>query len=292
VIPLNALVQRIAGYAERPRIATARAVLDLYGSAGGGLLAGGLAFSALFALLPGVLLMTAILGMIVADPARREQIVDAMAGSVPPLADLIRTGVTGVSQGAIEFSIVGIVGLAWAASRFYSALDGALARIFVGTPRRSVVSQTIRGLVALGGLVGAVVLVIALGSVAQQAADSGRLPSGLPVAGFVPIALDLVAFGVVVGALWVVFTLVPTVRPRWGDVRRPLLFAGLALAGFTRIFVLVGPRILGAAAVYAAFFAVFAAMFWLSTTFQIVLIGAAWVRVRELARRARIDSSD
>jgi uncharacterized BrkB/YihY/UPF0761 family membrane protein len=48
----------------------------------------------------------------------------------------------------------------------------------------------------------------------------------------------------------------------------------------TQLFSLIAPRLIGVASVYGTFVAIFAAMIWLSTGFQILLLGAAWVADR------------
>ena len=58
---------------DRPRVAHVMAVLDTYGRAAGGLLANGLAFSALFAAIPTTLLVFGLAGWLANDPAIREQ---------------------------------------------------------------------------------------------------------------------------------------------------------------------------------------------------------------------------
>src|SRR5207342_1459388 len=54
-------------FLDRPRIARIRAVLDIYGAAAGGLLANGLAFSALFASIPTTLLIVGVAGWLTND---------------------------------------------------------------------------------------------------------------------------------------------------------------------------------------------------------------------------------
>ena len=55
----------------QPQVAQVMAVLDVYGRAAGGLLANGLAFSALFAAIPTTLLVLGLTGLIVNDPTIR-----------------------------------------------------------------------------------------------------------------------------------------------------------------------------------------------------------------------------
>src|SRR6185369_8095473 len=53
-----------------------------YDRAGGGLIAGGLAYAALLALLPGMLLVLSIFAIVVSDEATRERIVSLIADAV------------------------------------------------------------------------------------------------------------------------------------------------------------------------------------------------------------------
>ena len=79
----------LARFLDEPRVARVRAVLDTYGHAAGGLLANGLAFSALFAAIPTMLLVLGLAGTIVNDPAIRTTVGDALIAAFPPLEDLI-----------------------------------------------------------------------------------------------------------------------------------------------------------------------------------------------------------
>ena len=74
-------------------------VLDIYGHAAGGLLANGLAFSALFASIPAALLVLGVGGFIAAgSPEARDRLAHALIEAFPPLADLINGALTAVSR--------------------------------------------------------------------------------------------------------------------------------------------------------------------------------------------------
>ncbi|MES1239550.1 MAG: YhjD/YihY/BrkB family envelope integrity protein, partial [Chloroflexota bacterium] len=95
-----------------------RRILDRYGAAGGGLLAGGLAYAALFAIVPGVVLLAGVAGLVYADPAAREQAVAVLAGVLPPLRDVVDAVLAEVARSAAPVSIVGAIALLWGTSRF------------------------------------------------------------------------------------------------------------------------------------------------------------------------------
>ncbi len=146
-------------------------ILDRYDRAGGGLLAAGLAFSSLFALLPAILLIIGLAGLLLSDPERLAALAADLGSRFPPLAVFFEQALSGMAAGAVGNSIIGLVTLAWGASRFYDSLDNAINRIFAaGAPRNPVV-RGVRG-----------VLVIVIGI-------------GLAMSGFV-----LVSFGASVAA--------------------------------------------------------------------------------------------
>ena len=59
--------------------------------------------------------------------------------------------------------------------------------------------------------------------------------------------------------------------------------SGLLLAGFTQLFAFIAPLMTRISALYGAIVAVFALLSWLSIGFNMLLIGAAWTRVRAVA---------
>ena len=69
-----------------PPVRVLMSVMDSYNAAGGGLLASGLAFSALFAVVPGLLLLASVLVILVDDEATRRAVIDWVdrAGAAPP----------------------------------------------------------------------------------------------------------------------------------------------------------------------------------------------------------------
>jgi uncharacterized BrkB/YihY/UPF0761 family membrane protein len=89
--------------------------------------------------------------------------------------------------------------------------------------------------------------------------------------------LTLVVFTI---GMAVVYRFVPPRHVPIATLLLPSVVVGFALTVLTQLFSYVAPRLIGSAAVYGAFVAVFAAMIWLSFGFQILLLGAAWLRER------------
>jgi uncharacterized BrkB/YihY/UPF0761 family membrane protein len=186
-----------------------------------------------------------------------------------------------MSEGAGLTSVVGIVGLLWTVSQFYVTLDIAFSRIFTGTPERDLVRRTARGFVWVAGLVGVVVALIVGGSLA--AAAEALLPT---------TATALIAFGDVVSSAPVVvglgvvvvlaaYRVVPSVAPTWRAASLPAVVVGTGIVVLSQLFLFIAPRIVSAAAITGSLATAFIALAWLSFTFQLLLLGAAWVRVRD-----------
>lgn len=262
-------------------MAATRRVLDRYGAASGGLLAGGLAYAALFAIVPGILLAAGIAGIVVQDPATRAGIVDTIAGVVPPLRDVATVVLGEASRNAAPVSLLGFVVLLWGASRFIVAFQDAIQRVMGGDRRRSLVR---RNLAAFGAVVLVIAAIVAATVVAGIAAflDAGEAVGIVSLVDTgIALLLGILPVVATLGAVALVYRLVPLPRSSWRAVGAPAIAAGLALTIFARVFVFVAPRLIGAAALLGTLASVFAALAWLSLSFQALLLGAAWTADRE-----------
>jgi membrane protein len=277
-----------------PRVVELRAVLDAYDRAGGGLVAGGLAYAALFALLPGLLLVLSIVGIVKSSSADQETMVGWIAQALPPLEEVARAAFKQVSAEAGTIGLLAVAALVWGSSRFYTALDQAFARVFSdGSPRNPIV-RIVRGVLVTGVLVVLPVVLLAVASVLGTVA--ALAPAGQQASGFALAVIGVVApLGSV--ALFTLGTglsyrFVPTSPPLGRAIALPALIAGVILATFTQVFAFIAPRLVGVAALYGAFVAVFALLAWLSIGFNVLLLGAAWARVRDGAIRRRALATD
>jgi membrane protein len=276
---------------DEPRVAEVRRVLDVYGRAPGGLLANGLAFTTLFAVVPIALVTLGVAGLLVDDPAVQGQLARALGEVLPPLADLVDQALVSMAQGAALTSIIGVLGLIWTVSQFYVTLDVAFARIFTDRPERDVLRRTARGFVWVVGLVGVVVALIVAGSLA--AAAEALLPTSttaLTVMGRV-ITSPPVVIMVTVGVVVAIYVVLPPRSPSVRSAGIPAIVAGIGIYLLSQVFLFAAPRIVGVAALAGPLATAFIALAWLSFSFQILLLGAAWVRVRDDADMAAEESA-
>ncbi len=274
----GAAIQR---FLDRPRIAYIRAVLDTYGRAAGGLLANGLAFAALFTAVPIMLLTLGLTGWLAKDPAIQQAVANALEAIVPPLAELIQDTLHTLVSGAALTSVIGLVGTVWGVSQLYVALDVAFSRIWGNEPERDVIRRTLRGFLWVAILIVAVIALIV--AITVSAALSELMPDGVPVGRSVRGILSAwpVMILAAIGIVAVVYRTVPPRPPRWKAVWLPAVVAGVAIVSLSQVFVFLVPVLVGAAAVVGSLATAFIALAWLSFSFQALLYGAAWVRVRD-----------
>ena len=268
-------------FLDRPRIAYIRSVLDVYGRAPGGLLANGLAFAALFSAFPIAFVTLGVAGLLIGDPADRTALADSIAAVAPPLREVVDEAVAALASGAAVSSIVGVVGLIWTVSQFYVTLDVAFSRIFADRPERDVFRRMARGFAWVAGLVGIVVVLIVAGTLA--AAARTFLPESYATLWKLGDVLAAPPLLVAVGVLVVmgVYRVVPPLAPSWRAIWLPAVVAGTAIVALSQLFLYLAPRLIGSAALAGSLATAFVALAWLSFTFQALLYGAAWVRVRD-----------
>ena len=269
-----------------PAVRTLVATLEVYDRAGGGLVAGGLAYSALIALVPGALLVASAIGLFITDPATQEQIIDFIASAVPPLEPIVRTALDSVAAGAVPTTILALLGLLWGSSRFYAALDYAFSKVFPGRQQRNEVVRTLRGLLVTFLFVGLPIAALIVGSLASWVVDLAPESAIVQGAGrtLVQLASPILSFLLFVGVVSAVYRFVPSEPVPARAFLRPAILVGVVLAGFTQLFTFIAPRMMGFAALFGTFVAVFALLAWMSISFNVLLLGASWTRVRAVAQ--------
>ncbi len=280
------VAERAASLRGRRPVRSLLVIVAEYDRAGGGLLAAGLAYEALFALVPAFVLLVGIVGLVV-DPGRAADVAAAVGLVAPPLEPLATAAFEQVRQGALAFSFVGLLGLAWGASRLYRALDDAIGRIFHAAPRRNPIGRALRGLVVVGLEVAVVVGLAALTGLAAVVETVPVRPAAAPVVEpllvLLPSALALLVFVVLSAA---VYRWVPNRPVPWRALLPPALVAGFTIALFSHVFAFLAPRLLGVGVLFGSIVTVLAALVWLGIVAQILLLGAAWTRRRVVGRPA------
>jgi membrane protein len=276
------LIQRLFGWIlDLPPLRRPRAILRVYNDAGGSLLAEGLSYSAVFAGATGLLFCVGVLGYVLPTQADQQRLLDALTGQLAPFQSIVRDGLASIAAHASTFSLIGLAGMAWGASHFYGSLDEAIARIFARAPARGILDRILRGLVSalllVGGLLSGIGIalireVVTAGIGVGHEGDTGRVLSA--------VGFPLITAIVVVSAVGVLYRVVPNTNVPLSVLLLPTLVAGLVLTCLTELLVYLAPLLAGALSVFGGVAAVFVALAWLHLAFQVLLIGAAWTRLR------------
>ncbi len=277
-------VTTVVAWWQRTRIGRANA---RFGAAGGGVLTGGIAYSAVFsvfaALTIGLTVFTAILG---GDHALRSRVLATVSSSLPGLID------TGDGRGAISpdsltltagFNVAGgvaVIVLVMSAVSWMAALRTGLRAMFDLPPdRANVVVGKLRELAGLAALsVG--VLLSAILSLALTSAVHWFLGAlGLGAGGAWLVAVIGALVSLVVDALTFALLVVVLagVRPPRRDLLAGSLAAGVGLGAVRQLGTSVVAGSVGRNALLASFAVIVTLLVWVNLVARIVLLSAAWV---------------
>ena len=279
-------VARVTWLIGLPRVLVARRVLDRFGAADGGLLAAGIAYNAVLALIPIGLLATGVAGFLVNDRTSRTELVAAITALLPPLAGVVDEIVAGLSRASPSLSIVGLLLAAWGTSRLFAALESAFAQLDLGAPRRSLIRRTVRRLGSVAVL--AAILLTTLVVTPALAIAVELTGEGSATRRFLDLLLAVVPPAIAAVALSAIYRLVPPARPSWRAIGVPAVVGALTLVAVTRVFVFVTPRVFGTNLVYGTLGALLVGLAWLDLVFTVILLGAAWVVERGDRREAAV----
>jgi len=217
------------------------------------------------------------------DPTARDDVTTVIANVVPPLGDLIKAILAASAEQAAPVTIIGAVALVWGASRFVVAFQDCLARVMQEPKRRGLLASNAAAFVAVIAMIAAVLsgaLLAGLAAFLDAAETNGVLRIVGQALSLVLAATPILSMLV---ATVLVYRLAPLRRPPWRALLPPAIVVGIGLTVLGRAFVFLAPRLIGSAALLGALATAFAALAWLSLSFQLVLLGAAWVHDRENA---------
>lgn len=255
-------------------IARILSVVDIAGKAGVGLFAAALAYSTMFALIPLVLLMAGVLGWLIDDPTQRQQLLAQLIGYFPPLEQFFSAALNGVVAARGVLSVIGLIGLLWGSSNFYAGLDEVMRRIFPGGMVRGPIDRRLRGVITVAGLMGLLVITVLLSSVW---AIVNQLVGDLVVWTYI---VPLIGLAVFIAVVLIIYLLVPTAPPSFRAAFPPALLAGAGIGLLTNLFGVLAPYLIGSLAAFGVIATAFGVLIWLNFSYQMLLYGAAWARLR------------
>ncbi len=254
----------------------------VYRSHGGGLIVGGLAYAALFALLPTLVLVIAGVFLLVDDVSVRADAVELINDAFPALAGLTDEAVASARELAAVGGIIAIAGFLWGASGLYLNLTRAMERFFPGE-RVSGALARIAGVLLVALLIVGVLAAVVVSGVLTVIARALALDSERVMA----VAGAVATFIIAAGLVYAIYRVIPARPPRAASARGPALLVGVAVAMLTLLYGLISPWLVSSFAAFGVAASVFAALLWLRLVFLALVYGAAATRYRDYVAAAR-----
>ena len=255
-------------------------------------MAAAIAYNLLFSFIPLITLLLAALGAVLRDPHQQRIAVDRVLAVVPlQSGKLVSDSIHTISAQSGTLSVIGLVGLLWAASGVFGAIRSALTIAWNVKAGRGFITGM---LLDLGAMLGLGVMLI--GSVAgtmmiHLLKTLTMSPSGAGMTA--SLQFTITALGVLVPAAlsFLVFLLlyryVPKVRHGVGDVWPGALAATVLFELAKHAFAFYVSHFARIPAVYGALGAVMLFMLWSYLSALILLIGAELASEYERMRHGR-----
>jgi membrane protein len=275
--------QALLSWVQRTRPARANA---RFGSKGGGVLTGGIAYAALFSVFAALTIgWTVFMAVLGGDVALRGQVLDAIDATLPGLVDtgdgrgLIDPASLRLTPGLSVTGAVAIVVLVLSALSAMAALRTGVRAMFDDENAVNAVAGKLSELAAFAGMAAAVLLSAVLTTGVSAAAR--WLLDGLGLGAASTVALHaaslLVAFVVDAGTFLLVVWVLGGQRPPWRDLAGGAAIAAVGI-GLVRV---LGTSVVAGSAdrnpLLASFAVVVTLLVWVNLIARIVLLGAAWV---------------
>lgn len=268
-----------------------------FGAAGGGVLAGGIAYAALFSVFAALTITyTVFMAVLGGDTALRTRVLRSVSATFPGLIDigsgsgLVKPVDLVLSAGLNVAGVVAVGVLIMSATSALGALRTAVRAMFDERgPAGNVVTGTLQQLAGLAGMAFAVlassVLGIALTGAAGWLLRLVGLGGGVGV--FSSVLGVLIAFVVDAATFVLVVRVLAHVHPPWRDLRQGALLAATGI-GIVR---LLGTSVVAGStsrnAVLASFAVIVTLLVWINLIARVVLLAAAWTANPPAAQSVR-----
>lgn len=246
-------------------------------SVSAGDLAAAVAFNALMALIPLILLLASLGGLALQADELLQTALHAVLWAVPEAdAEAAVVALVRARQGSPVLGAVGLFGFAWAGSNFVNCLARSLNRVY-GARDRHFVHERLRAvlLVSLFALLALLVFVTAtLPTLFVSEELDAVFRAWLLASGRVQAISYLAAFGAALVLFLFVYRVLPNAGQRLRDVWPGSLTAALLFVALLQVFPLY-LRIVGGASRYGAFFGFIPLLVvWFSVLAHVLLFGA------------------
>jgi membrane protein len=276
-----AAVRGVAAWVQATRIGR---TLARYSTANGALLAGGIAYAALFSLVAVLTIaLTVFAAVLGGDPVLDREVEAQLSSWFPGVlkagGDGLVAPASWIKSGALSVtSLVAAAVLVWSALSAMSAVQTGVRAMFQVAPGRSGTALT-RRVWALVGFVGLGAGLLASSVVSVGAASAGEWATRVFGTAGAAFAFRWIGYGVSLlvdaACVGLVFTVVAGARPR----RRDLVAGSLVAAAAMGVLKHLGTRVVAHAtanALLASATTVVTLLVWVNLMARVVLCAAAW----------------
>jgi uncharacterized BrkB/YihY/UPF0761 family membrane protein len=253
----------------------------VYRSTGGGLIVGGLAYAALFALIPTLILVVAGIFVLVDDPQFRQDAVELIGEAFPAFSGFTDTAVESAHELAAVGGLIALIGFLWGASGLYLNLTRAMERFFPGERVSGALARGLGVFLVLLIIVGVLAAVFVAG-VVTVLAHALELDGEWILAVGSAVATFVIAAAIVYG----IYRVIPSNPPSGRSARLPAGLVGGAIALMTLLFGALSPWLVSGFQAFGVMASVFVALVWLRVVFLAMIYGAAMARYRDFIAAA------
>jgi membrane protein len=239
--------------------------------------AAAIAYYTLFSLFPLTLLLISLASFVLNSQEAQERALAVVAGYFPAAVDLVRTNIDRVLQLRSTASLVGILGLVWAASGMFGSISRAINLAWdVETPRPAWAERALAaGLVLLS----AMLFFLSLYSgpaIRLVSRVSNLLLSGSPVSPSLVtrLARNILPYLLTALSFSFFYTILPSTHVAWLEVLPAALLTAMAWQVAQMVFTLYLGTFATYNLVYGSVAAVIALLLWSYMSGMIILLGA------------------
>lgn len=239
-----------------------------------------LVYYALFSMFPLLLISVSFLGFLLEAgvPVAMDAQTVVLKGveqTLPQAKGMVENILLTTRRARGSTSLVGLVGLAWAASNLFGQARLALNLIWGVDSDRGIGGALRRRLNALGMVVGTGLLLLALTIVNTSLDLIAHYATQLPWSDTLwPLALPLIMAGGTVLLFALLYRFLPRAPLDWSDVWPGAIVGGIGWQVLKKIFVWYAATMANWGAIYGSIASVIALSLWLYLSAQVVLYGA------------------
>jgi membrane protein len=242
--------------------------------------AAGIAYRVLFSLAPLTIVLVSIVGVVLRNDARRQDVVDQIVGWLPVTEEGSNTVEDAITRLASPTSVVGILSLLlffWAATGMMASLRTGLEAALRVERRRPAARGKLVDLLLVAGAGALVIAMIAVAVVAQvvtRFVDSAATVVGFEGGLLAELIRALVPILVTTVVVMLLYRFVPSRRLRFGDAVAGGIVTGVLLLAISAASAYVYDRVAELSVIYGSITVVLVFLYSVYLYASAVLIGA------------------